>query len=189
MNEWKIVVSMIVFLFLFLVSIVYIRARTPIEVAPTTHWSKIETSLIPACQIHDRSSAQDVCLSSQDSQDCTSNPRVVVVGDVHGEFDGLREILFASNITKNKESQNCEWTDQGPYGTVLVQVGDIVDRGPGATEVALFILLLFIVHCCTLYVVYCILNIRLGNVCECCRALHQKAPRLFAWWVITKFGG
>lgn len=58
-------------------------------------------------------------------------PRVVSIGDIHGSYDGLLENLFHANITASKTK--CEWKSQ-PHRTVLVQMGDYVDRGPGALE-------------------------------------------------------
>ena len=76
----------------------------------------------------------------QDSKDDTkgvcypkrkNSQRIVVVGDVHGAYDGLLEVLYHANITADKSS--CVWKKQ-PVKTLLVQVGDLVDRGPGALE-------------------------------------------------------
>ena len=82
--------------------------------------------------------------------------RIVVVGDIHGEAEGLREILFAAGVTSSVDS--CEWKARVPdepgmsvstlltaiskhlilycfpsyiwlKGLHLVQLGDIVDRG------------------------------------------------------------
>jgi hypothetical protein len=74
--------------------------------------------------------------------------RIVAVGDVHGSLKGLLEVLYNANITMAPDK--CEWRDQTlvhympaslssdsyspPVGTVLVQMGDLVDRGPQALE-------------------------------------------------------
>ena len=60
--------------------------------------------------------------------------RIIVIGDVHGSNQGLKEILYASNITSTLHGDVCEWRPQGPEGTLVIQVGDIVDRGGEATE-------------------------------------------------------
>ncbi len=55
--------------------------------------------------------------------------RIVVIGDVHGSDDALLELLYASNCTISKNE--CIWREQ-EHSTLLVQMGDIVDRGPGS---------------------------------------------------------
>ena len=57
--------------------------------------------------------------------------RLVAIGDVHGAYDGLLENLFDANITTSLYS--CTWKPQ-PIKTILVQSGDLVDRGPNAHE-------------------------------------------------------
>jgi len=46
----------------------------------------------------------------------------IVIGDVHGEFAGLREILLHAGLINDRDS----WTGGG---TLLIQVGDVIDRG------------------------------------------------------------
>lgn len=58
--------------------------------------------------------------------------RIVAIGDVHGAYEGLLELLHAAKITVSASS--CEWKSQGNEGVVLVQQGDLVDRGPQAWE-------------------------------------------------------
>jgi hypothetical protein len=64
--------------------------------------------------------------------------RLVVIGDLHGSFDGLLDILFEANITSTPTSCNWrefeEWNDDCSIKTIIVQVGDVVDRGNGAKE-------------------------------------------------------
>jgi hypothetical protein len=70
--------------------------------------------------------------NNSNSAFCTSTePRIVAIGDVHGSLDGLRTDLFHANITMFKDK--CEWKNQ-QVGTLLVQVGDIVDRGQNTLE-------------------------------------------------------
>jgi hypothetical protein len=54
-------------------------------------------------------------------------PRLVAVGDVHGELEGFQEILLAENLINSEKN----WS-----GTrdVLLQIGDMVDRGPFSLE-------------------------------------------------------
>lgn len=68
--------------------------------------------------------------------------RHVVVGDVHGSAAGLKQILHAAGfIAAHGDGPggvgdgSCVWQrDPGAEPSVLVQVGDIVDRGPDAPE-------------------------------------------------------
>ena len=55
-------------------------------------------------------------------------PRVVAVGDVHGAYDNYVTILRAANLI-NDEAQ---WIGAKAH---LVQVGDVVDRGPDSRRV------------------------------------------------------
>lgn len=68
---------------------------------------------------------------SQCLPDLSDNRRLVVIGDIHGSFAGLLELLYQAKVTTSPET--CSWREQGPNredGVVLVQVGDLVDRGP-----------------------------------------------------------
>ncbi len=73
--------------------------------------------------------------SGQCVPDASDNRRLVAIGDVHGSFAGVLEILYEAKITSSPTS--CTWKEQGNKledGVVLVQVGDIVDRGPSSWE-------------------------------------------------------
>ncbi len=76
------------------------------------------------------------------------NVRYVIVGDVHGSDVGLKEVLFAANVTTSPVG-DCVWREDtininmdmdmdmdggNGKGTIVIQVGDMVDRGPGALE-------------------------------------------------------
>ena len=56
-----------------------------------------------------------------------SATRIVAIGDVHGNFEGLRGILQATGLIDTKQ----EWTGGK---TILVQTGDIYDRGDGERQ-------------------------------------------------------
>jgi len=72
--------------------------------------------------------------------DTSQAQRIVVIGDIHGDQRGFFEILYASGITRSLNE--CAWKlpqssktlhfDAGfSYdGTLFVQTGDVVDRGP-----------------------------------------------------------
>ncbi len=56
-----------------------------------------------------------------------------IVGDVHGCFDELVELLGQLGYTINQ--QDGHYTASSPEGRKLVFVGDLVDRGPGTVQV------------------------------------------------------
>ena len=60
--------------------------------------------------------------------------RLVSIGDVHGSLIGLHELLFKAGLTAERNS--CDWhpDTKANGGVILVQNGDIVDRGPNASE-------------------------------------------------------
>jgi hypothetical protein len=96
--------------------------------------TQINADDIMACQIAHLAKS---CPASDDESTCNESERLVVIGDVHGSAAGLLELLHAAGITTTASVStdgSCQWKDQPEYGTVLVQVGDIVDRGPEATE-------------------------------------------------------
>jgi len=55
--------------------------------------------------------------------------KIIVIPDTHGV--GLRTFLRKQNITRSRDQ--CEWAIDDPY-TILVQLGDVVDRGQYALE-------------------------------------------------------
>jgi hypothetical protein len=55
-------------------------------------------------------------------------PRIVAVGDLHGDFSVWRDIALAAGI----EAPDGRWTGGR---TILVQVGDVVDREPGSLRI------------------------------------------------------
>ncbi len=54
--------------------------------------------------------------------------RVIAVGDLHGDFEAWRNILLASGLADSEG----EWTGGD---AVLVQMGDIADRGPDSLKI------------------------------------------------------
>ena len=60
--------------------------------------------------------------------------RLVSIGDVHGSLIGLHELLFKAGLTESRNS--CSWHPETKArgGVLFVQNGDIVDRGPNASE-------------------------------------------------------
>jgi len=63
--------------------------------------------------------------------DAENDRRVVVIADIHGCYDGLVEILYEAKIIKSRDS--CEWKYQNA-SVLLIQTGDVVDRGPNTLE-------------------------------------------------------
>jgi hypothetical protein len=59
-----------------------------------------------------------------DARDSGASRRIIAVGDVHGDLAQLRAVLEMANVI-NDEAQ---WIDRS--NTVVVQVGDLLDRGP-----------------------------------------------------------
>jgi hypothetical protein len=57
-----------------------------------------------------------------------ADARVVAIGDIHGEYEGLVSILRETGLI---DEQN-QWTGGS---AILVQTGDMVDRGPGVRKV------------------------------------------------------
>ena len=57
-----------------------------------------------------------------------AGPRVVAVGDVHGDFDGVVSILQEAGLIDARS----HWKGGN---AILVQVGDLVDRGPRSRDV------------------------------------------------------
>ena len=53
--------------------------------------------------------------------------RVIVVGDVHGEYEKFRDILYHAKLTDLDEN----WTGGN---AILAQTGDMIDRGPKSIE-------------------------------------------------------
>jgi hypothetical protein len=57
-----------------------------------------------------------------------AEPRTIAIGDVHGNYEGLVEILQAAELIDEEGS----WSG----GTItLVQLGDFLDRGPRTREI------------------------------------------------------
>ena len=53
--------------------------------------------------------------------------RCIVVGDIHGELDGLKEILNHAGLIDYHDN----WSG---YDSMLIQTGDVIDRGPYSLE-------------------------------------------------------
>ena len=65
---------------------------------------------------------------SQQATAATASPRVVAVGDIHGDFDALVEVLQETGLIDNEQ----RWIGGD---AILVQTGDFLDRGSKVREV------------------------------------------------------
>lgn len=78
------------------------------------------------CEILFQTCTEESCLLLK-----PETPRVFVIGDIHGSYDALKQILVRANISTAQ--QPCHWRD-GLMQTLLIQVGDLVDRGLHSLE-------------------------------------------------------
>lgn len=62
--------------------------------------------------------------------------RIVIIGDIHGDFKGLHEILSYTGILNRHvdDGFNCNWNNNTSKKFLLIQTGDVVDRGPATIE-------------------------------------------------------
>lgn len=89
-----------------------------------------------ACLIAEKTADATKAACDNDEQTCSFSAlqqRIVVIGDVHGEATGMKELLDAANVTRG-DLLGCQWAQQNEAGTIVVQVGDMVDRGAEAHE-------------------------------------------------------
>ena len=59
-------------------------------------------------------------------------PRHIIVGDIHGELAGFREILARAGLIDGAGN----WSGRN---SVLIQTGDVIDRGPHSVEAIRFL--------------------------------------------------
>jgi hypothetical protein len=102
--------------FLVLISVFFVRKPLPVSAM----------SAFPACWAG--TSSEQVPL------------KVIAIGDVHGNLGALLETLHQAEIIalNSAGSPMCQWKDNllqtAKHELLLVQTGDIVDRGPDAPE-------------------------------------------------------
>ena len=81
---------------------------------------------IIACRINSRLRGRP--LESESVIEATNeSERIVVIGDIHGCLHGFLEVLYHAGLLVAKDI--CEWNSATVENTMLVQIGDIVDRG------------------------------------------------------------
>ncbi len=90
--------------------------------------SKIGNLLAPLCRAMGLLlvlAGMTLCLQAAAA---TASPRVVAVGDIHGDFDALVEVLQETGLIDNEQ----RWIGGD---AILVQTGDFLDRGSKVREV------------------------------------------------------
>ena len=72
-----------------------------------------------------------LCLSVRPTRrnDHRREAKVIAIGDVHGDEDVLRRLLFATGATDKVFGDDVKWMRERNEKVVLVQTGDVVDRG------------------------------------------------------------
>ncbi len=101
-----------------------------------------ESTVVKQTEVADTKAPQQEVAPKKDAAKSTTTPpvdyklddiaRVVAVGDVHGDFDALKTALYAAQLI---DSEN-RWIGQK---TVLVQTGDLLDRGDDEQEIIDFL--------------------------------------------------
>lgn len=74
---------------------------------------------------------QQIPLNAQPSADGTLKQRIVAIGDIHGDYSALTQILRTVSLIDMRGN----WCGDN---TVLVQTGDLVDRGPALIAITKF---------------------------------------------------
>ena len=102
----------------------------------TSLWSHISanSSILPGMELTELpiclSRGTNVCASEIDGvcgagEVPSKSPRVIVIGDIHGDFNGLLSVLKKANIVLPESNDDrCAWAPQGPEGTTLIQIGN-----------------------------------------------------------------
>src|SRR5262245_38273962 len=82
--------------------------------------------------LESRSASQAQTAAPVNECEVTGVERIVAVGDVHGAYDRFTEILRVAGIVDAGQ----HWTGARAH---LVQLGDVVDRGPDSRKVLDFL--------------------------------------------------
>jgi len=90
--------------------------------------SKIGNLLAPLCRAMGLLLVLAGMTLSQQATAATASPRVVAVGDIHGDFDALVEVLQETGLIDAEQ----RWIGGD---VILVQTGDFLDRGSKVREV------------------------------------------------------
>lgn len=101
--------------------------------SPTTRRRSLSSS---SSYDRDELSLTDFELTTPDADvlDLRPGQRLVCVGDVHGDADALRTALSAAGLIerhRDGDDRDCVWTGDD---AVLVQTGDVLDRGDAELE-------------------------------------------------------
>jgi hypothetical protein len=84
----------------------------------------------------DLQSAFTLVCPTEDEIALEENQRLICVGDVHGDFPALQELLTVAKVYDRRRPSGQEWVGGN---TIVVQCGDVLDRG--TEELACFSLL------------------------------------------------
>ncbi|MFT5571118.1 MAG: hypothetical protein ACI9FR_000026 [Cryomorphaceae bacterium] len=90
-------------------------------------WASITATLILTTLFGSAANGQTPMLEAANDENLNPQPRIVAVGDIHGDFDRFVEVLKSTGIINKKN----KWS--GATDT-LVQVGDSTDRGPDSRK-------------------------------------------------------
>lgn len=69
-------------------------------------------------------------MSNDYKNEYTNIPRIVIIGDIHGDIKRLKNILINENIINN----NLEWIAE-PLNSIVIQLGDQIDSKNRSTDI------------------------------------------------------
>ena len=85
---------------------------------------------IPHCRILNRNIAVSLEAEANEIRDVSDYERILAVGDLHGSYDELLRILIKAHVTDSDGN----WI---AMRTILISLGDLIDRGPQSLKVQL----------------------------------------------------
>ena len=115
---------------------IYLLLFSLISFVAASKLASIKDSIdFPICKIQNNNNVKDdQCTENTCNNNELVVPKIIIIGDIHGEYQGFLDVLSQAKITKS--STDCNWIlpEDENQETIFLQVGDLVDRGPGATE-------------------------------------------------------
>jgi len=129
-------IAAIVILFFTYSSSSYSSSNTTIATTPHLSKGDISVSDLGQDRLHHHSSRMSIdtegsCLMDHEPCDLKYR-RIVSVADLHGDVDKARRILRAAGIINRFDG----WI--ATSGTMLIQTGDLIDRGPNSLDMVKF---------------------------------------------------
>lgn len=91
--------------------------------------------LVIALQLNQNFAQNAICKLVNEKAVQSSDPRIIAIGDLHGMFASFKKILQQAGISSADDP--CVWSKPSSPSarpTVLVQLGDLVDRGVESLE-------------------------------------------------------